>query len=535
MKRIILSLITGIFLFSGCDGDFEEINTNPNKQTTVSNSSAILKAQIQLSEEIVESMETGFGKWVQYYTSDWNALRSFHTDDVNIFWNYHALQTSVFRSIEEVFRNTDETPHNNYRAMALVLKSWAYLYITDLLGPVPYFDATQGDIPGADPSVFRPKFDSQQEIYTDINTVLKEANSLFDPDAKDNLAVEKAVDIFAQGNMLLWKKFANSLRARMLIRMSDADPSFAGKELGELFDNPSTYPVLTSNEEDFGMVWVGGANASYANSLAEYLRQNEYTWPASSGLVNMLGRLNDPRMEVYFTPTKGSVKVNDPVYVGAPTAINGEKYSTFIRDTISEVNERFAKYDQKKYVLTYAELMFIKAEAAFKGFINGDATSFYEEGIRANMKKFEISDEEIATYLKQEHVKITALNAIEQIITQRYISMFFQARDIYPEIRRTGYPALDYYKIGNITADVAKGYPEKHMYPGSSDIRRNEYFEALGVSDNTMWGCKLWFASKRPHPVKIYDDTVPTALTAWRKTDSGYEFVKLPYKLKGDD
>lgn len=531
MKNLLIVFFISVFCF-GCTNGFEEMNTNPNKQSSLSNSQAILQAQISLATELMESRETGFGKWVQYYTGDINATRSFHTDDVDIFWNYQTLHVSSLRSIEEVMRNTDLNPHANYRGMASILKSWTYLYMTDLLGPVPYFDSTKGDLPGADLSAYRPKFDSQEVIYKDVNEKLKEANTTMEDDPESLLAIEKSVDIFAGGNILLWRKFANSLRARMLVRMSDADPDYAQKELSELFGNPAQYPVLESNDDDFGVVWVGGPNASYANQLAEFYRQNEFTWPASSGLVNLLGRLNDPRMEVYYEPAKGTVKAGNPLFVGAPTAMNIEKFQALKRDTISQVNKLFAKHEQKKYIFTYAELLFVKSEAALKNRISGNAADFYQEGIRAHLQKCNIKNEQIQRYLEQPDVSFTAQTALEQIITQRYIAMFFQARDIYPEIRRTGYPVLDYFRIGTNTADVAKGYPEKHMYPGSSETRRSEYFKALGVNDNTMWGCKLWFASKRNRDV-IYTGTIPpTALTGWKKTPMGYEAVTIPYEEK---
>ncbi|WP_029905632.1 SusD/RagB family nutrient-binding outer membrane lipoprotein [Prevotella sp. 10(H)] len=530
MKKLIILFIVGLFF--SCTGDFEEMNTNPNKQSSMSNNQAVLSAQIYLVRALTQTYETGFGKWVQYYTTSINATQSIHQSDMDIFWSYHDMQVNPLRSIEEVMRNTDETPHANYRAIAGILKSWAYLYMSDLLGSVPYFEATQGDKMGAGEDAFRPKFDSQEVIYKDINERLKEANSSIVTDADSPLAIDKGSDIFAKGDMMKWRKFANSLRARMLVRMSDADPEYAKRELAELFGNPTQFPVLESNDEDFGMTWPGGAGESYANDLAEELRRNEYTWPAASGLVNMFGRLNDPRMEVYFEPGKSSLKKGDMRYVGAPMAMNIELYSPLKRDTISQVNVRFAKYDCKKYVLTYAELMFIKAEAALKGMIAGDANQFYQSGIRANMNKFDIPQTEIDTYLAQNEVKLTAQNGLEQIITQRYIAMFFQARDIYPEIRRTGYPVLDYFKVGTNAADIAKGYPEKHFYPGSSDTRRKEYQDAMGITGNTMWECKLWFASKRTRDVTSYTDVAPTGLTVWRKVGGKYVSEIEPYEKK---
>lgn len=531
MKNISILLLIGLLVF-GCTDGFEDMNTNPNKQTSLSNSAAILHAQISLSTEIIESRETGFGKWVQYYTPDINAKRAFHTDDMDIFWNYQTLQVSSLRSIEEVLRNTEKIPHPNYRGIALILKSWVSLYMTDLLGPIPYFDATKGDLPQADLSAFRPKFDSQEDIYKDVNEKLKEVNETLDLDKEGVMAIEKGADIFAKGDMLLWKKFCNSLRARMLVRMSDVDPAYAKAELSDLFGNASKYPVLESNNDDFGMTWVGGPDASYANELAEQYRKNEFTWSASSGFVNILGRYNDPRMSVYLEPSKGSEKNGTPIYVGAPAAIDIEKYKALKRDTISQVNKSFAKHDQKKYVLTYAELQFIKAEAAHKNMISGSAKEYYEKGIRANMERLKVPQEKIDNYVTQTKIALTPQNAIEQIMTQRYIAMYFQARDMYPEIRRTGYPVLDYYKIGTNTVEVAKGYPEKHMYPGSSEIRRDEYFKALGVNDNTMWGCKLWFSSKRDKEVAYTGTVPPVALTGWKQTSAGYEAVTIAYEEK---
>ncbi len=538
MKNIVLWLGIIVGLYS-CTDDFLEMNTNPNQQTKASNANLLIGAQTSLGTQILESNEEGFGKWVQFYNyrTRFNSPFAFTSNsaDVDIFWIYQYVHVQALRNIEEIFRNTDVSSggvkHDNYRAVAHILKSWAYLYLTDLLGPIPYFESTKGDMLPIDESMFRPKFDNQEAIYLSINDSLKLANQMIIVNGTDDEKIDATSDIYANGDMLLWKKFCNSLRARMLLNMSDVKPDIAKKELTELFGDPVKYPVLTKKEENFGLIWRGAPAAPYANPIAESYRLYEYTWPAASGLINLLGELEDPRMMVYYSPTKTSVTANDAMYVGTPPAIDTEIYQTIKNDEVSWVNKNLATYAQKKNIITYSELMFIRAEAIFKGLIPGNAEESYNEAVKVALDQYDLALES-NSYLANPRVKWNSSNGLELIITQKYISMFFQAREIFRDIRRTGYPSMEYYHIGNSPTDVAKGYPEKHMYPGSFETRREEYFAALGVNENSLWGTKLWFASKRSINVGERSNQAPTSLTGWKITAGGFQKVEIPYVSK---
>ena len=119
--------------------------------------------------------------------------------------------------IEDIYTISDRLKENNYKAIALVYKSWTYSILTDLYGDIPYSQATK-----ALEGNFKPTFDKQKDIYPKLLQDLETANTLFD-DTKaltyggDMLYNANAVSGGKSPGIVKWKKFCNSLRLRLLL------------------------------------------------------------------------------------------------------------------------------------------------------------------------------------------------------------------------------------------------------------------------------------------------------------------------------
>jgi hypothetical protein len=494
-----------LFQLGACTKDYEKINTNPNSQVEGSNEGLLLGAEIGAASVLldnVSSYNAGMGKWVQYYTvtpTDANFVPSNPQDNYNDFWIYQGLVTSTIPLLDRVMSNTQTTIQPNYRAAALVMKAWIYHSMTNLWGSIPFTDADKGEV-AETPEYNKPKFNTQEEIYHGVLALLDSANNLFDLSGDAKVSMQAASDAYAGGDILEWKKFGNTLRARILLDMSGADPVFAKQGLEELFSNPTKYPVLTGNADDFGMHWVTEPGQSYSDPFDQYVINSVNPPAGATGIINIMGERNDPRMKVYFDTAVGYT--NEPTYVGVPPAFDATNPSGFTRmgtDSISHISKKFTD-PQLRPIVSYAELMFIKAEAAFRGITVGvTAQQAYEAGISANMESLGIGSSAIQQYMAGPLVAYDAASGLEQIVTQRYISQFGQSTNTFSLIRRTGFPELDYFEIG---VNKQYGYPVRIRYvlENFKNYNNDNFQAAIAGTNivNQMWGDKLWFAQNAP-------------------------------------
>lgn len=502
-----LSILT-IFVLSACTKDYEKINTNPNSQTVGTNEGFLLGVQTQAGQLILDnigSFNSGMSRWVQYYSKATNyadMVPSNPRGDYNDFWINQGLVISSIPMLDRIIKNTDKVPHPNYRAAALTMKAWIYHNMTNFWGSIPFKDADKGEV-AESPEYNRPAFDKQEDIYHGILNTLDEANNTFDLSGSTSVSMNAAADALGGGKILSWKKFANSLRARILVDISGTDPAFAKTELEKIFADPGKYPMLGSNADDFGMTWVKDPGQTYTDPFYQYSINNVNRPAASSGIVNILGKRKDPRMKVYFTPAVGYT--NQPTYVGAPPAFDQANPFGFKRITTDSASTVALSFMQPKLrpIITYAELLFIKAEAALKNINVGvTAQQAYTDGIKANMSSLGISptSPEAVSYLAGPLVVYDPANAMEQIVTQRYIGQFGQSANTFALIRRTGFPEMDYFDIG---INKGLGYPVRVKYTTENyDLYNHDNYQAAIAGVNIlfqMWGDKLWFAKNAPN------------------------------------
>tara|TARA_R110002072_G_scaffold81897_1_gene187149 strand:+ start:9956 stop:11491 length:1536 start_codon:yes stop_codon:yes gene_type:complete len=502
---------------TSCTQDFEDINTNPNQQIIGSNSGLLLGAQLSSSSELVDNVRgynKGLAKWVQYYTTSLSANEFIPVNprgDYNDFWIYQNLIVQSLPAVERVLDNTANGDQPNYRGAALVMKAWIYENITELWGPVPFSDAQFGE-KSEEERYNKPKLDTQEEIMKGALIILEEANDTFVLSGNQSIAIEAASDAFAGGNILKWKKFANSLRLRILLRLSDVDPAFAQSGIEAIYNDLDSNPIMESNNDNFGVNYES-PTGSFPDPLARYSLDNGFAPIASSGFVNILGERKDPRMKVLLAPAVGYKSTE--TYVGVPPAfdpLNPSGFTRIARDSVSSLSSMFVSVNSRN-IMNFAEVKFIGAEASLKGYKVGfSSKSAYDDGIKAHMEEIgNIDEEQINNFMKQDIIVFKSDTGFEQIITQRYIAQFGQTVNTFSMIRRTGLPKLDYFKIG---ANADLGYPVRMQYPETFANFNKENFDAAlqGVDIiGAVFGDKLWFAQNAPD-VKMTDNlqTGPT-------------------------
>ena len=394
--RYSVALLTvGAFATTACKTDLTGLNTNPNSPTSAPASALFTRAvatEVGRFAGNTLSSTSLFAQHiaqVQYVDEDRGHLRP------AVFAAYFGAYPSELEDLEKVAGLGTDAKSPNTTGPARVMQAWGFQNITDVFGDVPYSEALKGDIVGA-PT--KPKYDKQQDIYTALLKSLADASATMKTGSAD--AGLGSADPIFKGDMAEWLKFSNSLRARMALRMSKADPAKATAELAAAFAAPGG--VMTSNSDIAALAWPG--DGQFDNPWASnFAGRDDHR--VSKTLLDTMNVLNDPRVKVYAQPTKA-----DPTkYVGLQNGLDNATVTPFFNTTSrpgaifypgSTVYGTFGSAAGKKtpsYIMTYAEVAFIQAEAANRG-IGGltpaAAAGFYNAGVTASILQWGGTDAE---------------------------------------------------------------------------------------------------------------------------------------------
>jgi hypothetical protein len=329
-------------------------------------------------------------------------------------------------NILEMERTAVELNEPNYQAIAIVLRSWVYQILADAFGNIPMSEACRGE-----EQIFAPKFDSQHEVYKQIIEDLEKANTLFNLSAglrynQDGELLYGAAPT-ASDAILKWKKFCNSLRLRVLLRVIDVNDFDASQRIQAILADASACPVFANNDEA-ALLPLSGV----APQEAPLTRPQDFTSyiTVSEFFVNTLKSWNDPRLAIFANKV-----TNDGVsgYTGMPSG-----YAVLPSFKASTPNQKICVAPLKIILMSYAELAFIRAELAQRGIIAEDARTAYEQGVAAAIEQW--GGVVPSAYFENESTAYDG--TLERILVQKHFSLFFCDYQQWFEHNRTGYPVL---------------------------------------------------------------------------------------------
>jgi len=475
--------------FISCDEHFKEINTDPNEPSSTSTSFLLSNAQKYMMDYTWDEWFNGRrgNQLAQYWASNQYSNESryaLRATITNSYWgNFYARS---LQDLQEVIRLNETAPEDyvgfganeNQIAIAKTLQAWLYQNMTDCWGPIPFSEALN-----AGETSF-PKYDTQEEVYTGLLSMLNEAINAFD--VNDN-SVQG--DLIYGGDIALWKKFANSLKMRVGIRMADASPTTAATAVSEAIASG----VFTSNADNALFQYQAGAPNN--NPIAEdYKTRNDFA--ASNTMVDELNRLGDPRVGFYYAPT-----VNGATYVGEVYGLSEANAALTANDDISQRNSQVLAETAPGIYLDYAQVEFMLAEAAERGISGaGAAETHYNNGVTASMQYWDVngtlSATDISNYLAQATVNYTTLSGTEtwkQIIgRQKWIALYMQGIQGWAEYRRLDFGILQMPADGTLDG---LGIPTRMKYPlDEQTLNGAKYTEGvsqLGGADDQ--DTKLWW------------------------------------------
>ena len=476
------------FIASSCE-EFEEMNENPNEPISVA-PDVLFPSAIRQSMNTMVTESFLLGNNAAQLTS--KTLRT-EVDSYN--WNaFPTVWEGMYESLTDVMVVQDaavEQGNQNLEGAAIVMKSWILATLTNAYGDIPYFDAI-----GGDEGNFTPAYDNQEAIYADILSELARADGLL---ASGNGSISG--DILLGGDATKWRKLANSLQLRLLMyasnQLSDAPTQFA--------QIVSTGNIMTSNDDN--------AVLNYLNSFPNQfplipLKTGDFDAVAlSENSFNLLSGYDDPRLARFARPDNDDY--TNPTFSGAVNGSNsanctkagsrlGAKYYNYPNQTTaSDIGISTAN----GILMTYAEVEFLLAEAAAKGWITDDIETHYENGVEASLDYYEVDYGTFGWadfndfYLNSG----VACNAVTDIWEQKWISLYFTGLEPYFEVRRWYFESgMDWNGIPFLTPPCENlnndNLPMKFLYPGEEQSLNAENYQAaiqrLGGSNDfnaTIW------------------------------------------------
>ncbi len=483
IKKICVAFIFTCSSLASCTNDFEELNTDPNRPAEVYPGVMLGQLQYKFVNTSIRNARSFTHEVMQVSaprTSLNEGLHRYHVTPGSgdgMWSDFYSYMTDV----EDLEAISDKLNDNNYKAIALIYKSWAYSILTDCFVNVPFSEATK-----ANAGILQPEFDQQKEIYIQILKDLEAANDLIDPE--ESLAYGGDMIYMADqtGGMLRWKKFCNSLRLRLLLRTLKRDGELnAADQINSILGDPAKYPVFSGTADDAIFKFPGSYPYfnPYYNARTLDWRESTYF---TEFFIDHLNAVDDPRLEIWATKV---VVDGESIYRGIRSGYESDV--VYVVNENSSYNDRLKTLPQLGIMMTYAELEFIKAELALKGFdTGGTPEEHYENGISASMAQWEVNMPE--GFLDQEEVAYDDASGteeqLEQIMLQKYFALFFTDYQSWFEKRRTGYPVLP--RGSGIPAE--NEFPSRILYPtylqSLNPENLNAAVQALGGDNSRIKG-----------------------------------------------
>jgi hypothetical protein len=314
--------------------------------------------------------------------------------------------------------------NENQIGIARILKAWWFLRVVDAWGKVPYSEALKfnGQI----------KYDDDQAIYTDLFKELKEAAA--------QLNASKPAfqgDILLGGNIAKWKKFANSLRVIMGIRIAKADPAKGKAEL----EDAVAGGVIENNSDNVMLAYPGG---NFNNPFYTYYNITQrLDYAISATLADFMNNNGDKRVFAY-----GVASTTDPTKVkGFPyglTRNNAIAFSAANPDWSKVISNSLRTATMPVPILTASQVYLARAEAAQRGWnAGGTAATLYSLGIQRGWEQWGVYNAtDFAAYLAKPDIALTPGTEIAKIATQRWLAAFPDGQEAFDVWRSTGYPVL---------------------------------------------------------------------------------------------
>lgn len=482
-------------------GDFGDTNVNPNNSSSAATSSYIAAVQSRLGAISVTQLG---GYFAQYFAQPTYPVESRYSNpQVQGGGTYSGIlqdcQLIIDKNINDPATAAASGSNANQIAIARIMKAYIFWDVTDKWGDVPYSEALKGA------ANLTPKYDKQKDIYEDLIKELTQANAQFDMNGVyvqgdliygyNGTAVPANI-VLAPVQVAKWKKFANSLRMLMALRLSKRYPNageYAATQFTAAVNDPAGH--ITSNADNFSLNYMGGSIAlnNPWNNLGNSADIGE-----SETMTKALTNLADPRVNVF-----GSNSTGVPYGCQAPanTAIN---YAKILSDPF-KATTGFVVF------IGASSVLLAEAEAYERGWValktTADAEVSYNAGVTASLAQWNITNTGIlagsANYITgtgggsiggactTAGSSAATTTKLQRIWLQQWLAFYPSATQGWSNWRRTGFPIL---MPSSQSTNPGGQIPRRYTY-GQSDYSLNlaQVTAAAAAMGGDNQDTKVWW------------------------------------------
>jgi len=472
-RLIILGSLISVLALQSCKDYFDQ-NINPNQ---VSNPSLASLLSTATSKAGINSYRAGsiVSNYVQYTANPAASAASDTYQIVDYTETWDALYFAM-ADTKDLKTAAQTQGSSEYIGVANVLLAYNLSLINDLWGAAPFSDAFN-------PNTLTPKYDTEEQNYNTINTLLDEAIVELSK-TTSVIKLTGASDLIHAGDRAKWLKTAYALKARNLIKISKKSTYNAANVLAALTNS------YTSNADDAGMAsfvlrnnWATVAINNAGLTLGGWLSEQlvDHLNGTSYGIV-------DPRIRKITDPTSVPGNPTYPAYIGTVNGAgnrNNPPHNNTVKDeNYIAASSPWTSATAPLLIVTYAELKFIEAEAALST-DPGRAYNAYLDGISANMDKLQVPTLEKAAYLASPIVAVGAGNLTKALIfKEKYVATYLNA-EAWNDARRFDYQ----YKNFTLPVNAAlPAYIRRLAYP-SGETTKN----GINVPVEVPLSTNLWW------------------------------------------
>ena len=431
----IYSIMLAVLMVSVTGCDFGDTNVNPATPADVSAQAIVPAAQAGMAFAIGGEMVRINGLFMQHFEGI-NAQQFDNyqylvkASDMDGVWR--RMYANSLNPFVTILNKAEAEGSNHTAAMSKIMIAHGLGSLADMFGDIPYTDA----FGGLDDNFF-PAYDTQQDIYASIHTLLDEAITAFEGDAGAGPALA-GDDLMFGGSAAAWIRVAHSLKAKYYIHTTKVNANAYADALGEMADG------ISSNAEDFQFNF--GLATNEANPQYQFTQDRGGNIAIDQTFFDLLINLADPRIPAFL-----EADAEEPS--GFNKDFNSGTYYTTINSPV--------------IFMSFTEMKFIEAEAELMG--NNDvvaAEAALAEAISASLMKITGADDAAYVAANSDLQSLaTQDEQLEQIMTQKYIALYSHGLESWTDFRRTGYPAITPVPGGNNAFNLNGEVPRRLPYP----------------------------------------------------------------------
>jgi len=510
MKKSLIKFIVPVLFLGGltsCQDKLEELYSDPEKTenasiekffTQILNNDRVYPkyGEIRTFTVIHPSRYSQFTSYlnenkryqqqIDYTQSRWNAYYTMNSGS-GVVAHYREIE-KAYSGLSDENKKISEV----YLQASKIALMDQTLQMVDLWGDIPFSEAGSLNATG---NIVLPKFDKAKDIYAAALTGLKEASDFF-ANSKLNagtLTGFKKQDILLAGDTDKWRRYANSLRLRALMRLSFVDEAGSKAAVMEMLANPTAYPLV----DDAKYNVLLNPMTDYKDNLRDALNDLGSMYATPYLLNTVLKPANDPRIEAIYD------KNSNATFNAMPLDIpNNEQSANITANKYAVLDSTTFLFNPQLpgVVFTAAETNFLKAEALERWGSSAEAAIAYNTAVKQSVVFYAFlnntnttrstgkvsipSDATLNNLITAPTVAYSGTSAqkLEKIWVQKWVNFgFLQANQSWAEVRRTKYPSLSFVRDSNTPDAILP--PSRLLYPGSEKAYNAANYNAVSASD----------------------------------------------------